>query len=199
MGTKAAAVALGRSTVVIVVPGLTGSEFCIPHGGIRMGTTGPNVVEAIDSVGYATAISFEQTSEAATLFSLASEQASARAEVTETRRRALDEIIIVTTDSLAGAEIVAVHGDVFGVVVRARNIFSNIGASLRTVAGGEAAGYTKLMVDTRNEARERLAVAAVDRGANAVVAMRYSSTEVADLMSEITAYGTAVTVSLPRD
>lgn len=158
----------------------------------------PKDVDLTDSVGFSARLSFENASEAADFVARADDRAAGRSGRVESRRRALDEIIIVTTDSVPGSEIIAVHGDVFGVVVRARNIFSNMAAGLRTVAGGEVAGYTKLMSDTRNDARERLAVAAVDRGANAVVAMRYSTAEVAELMSEIVAYGTAVTIRCPR-
>lgn len=86
------------------------------------------------------------------------------------------------------------HGDVFGLVVRARNIFSNIGAQLTTVVGGEVSSYTKLLTDSRNKARERMWREARSRGANAVVAMRFDCNEIGDIMSEIAAYGTAVTV-----
>ena len=80
------------------------------------------------------------------------------------------------------------------IVVRARNAFSNFGASLRTVFGGEAKGYTQLLTDSRHQAIERLKLAAMERGGNAVLAMRFDCNEIADLMSEIAAYGTAVIV-----
>ena len=86
------------------------------------------------------------------------------------------------------------HGDVFGTVVRARNMFSNMGASLRTAVGGEVSGYTKLVTQSRNEARERLAESALALGANAVIAMRFDSNEMADVMTEVIDYGTAVTI-----
>ncbi len=106
----------------------------------------------------------------------------------------LDGMIVTTMNDLPGYEIVAVHGEVFGLVVRARNVFSNIGASLRTVFGGEVGGYTRLLTDSRNHAIERLRLAASERGGNAVLAMRFDCNEIANLMSEIAAYGTAVTV-----
>jgi len=87
-----------------------------------------------------------------------------------------------------------VHGDVFGLIVRARNYFSNLGAQFRTLAGGEVAGYTTLLTDSRNQARERMWREARARGANAVVAMRFDCNEIGDIMSEVAAYGTAVTV-----
>jgi uncharacterized protein YbjQ (UPF0145 family) len=106
----------------------------------------------------------------------------------------LDDVIVVTTNDVAGHEIVAVHGEVFGLIVRARNVFSNLGASLRTLVGGEVSGYTQLLTDSRLHAVERLRAAAVEKGGNAVVAMRFDCNEIAGIMSEIAAYGTAVTI-----
>ncbi|HEY0388394.1 MAG TPA: YbjQ family protein [Gaiellales bacterium] len=106
----------------------------------------------------------------------------------------MDEIIISTMNDLPGYEVVEVHGEVFGLIVRARNVFSNLGAGLRTVFGGEAKGYTSLLSDSRNQAVERLSEAARAKGANAVLAMRFDCNEIADIMSEVAAYGTAVTV-----
>jgi uncharacterized protein YbjQ (UPF0145 family) len=103
-------------------------------------------------------------------------------------------VLIVTTNEVPGYRITAAHGDVFGLIVRARNYFSNLGASFRTLAGGEVAGYTKLLTDSRNQARERMWREARTRGANAVVAMRFDCNEIGDIMSEVAAYGTAVTV-----
>jgi uncharacterized protein YbjQ (UPF0145 family)/phage FluMu protein Com len=103
-------------------------------------------------------------------------------------------VLIVTTNDVAGYRITEVHGDVFGLIVRARNVFSNIGAQFMTVAGGEVAGYTKLLTDSRNQARERMWREARARGANAVVAMRFDCNEIGEIMSEVAAYGTAVTV-----
>ena len=112
--------------------------------------------------------------------------------------------LIVTTDEIPGYRITQVHGDVFGLTVRARNYFSNLGAQLRTLAGGEVAGYTRLLTDSRNEARTRMWHEANARGANAVVGMRFDCNEIGDIMSEIVAYGTAVTIEpdsghVPRD
>jgi uncharacterized protein YbjQ (UPF0145 family) len=103
-------------------------------------------------------------------------------------------VLIVTMNEIPGYRISQVHGDVFGLVVLARNIFSNVGAQLRTVAGGEVSGYTKLLTDSRNQARHRMWREARSRGANAVVAMRFDCNEIGDIMSEVVAYGTAVTV-----
>jgi hypothetical protein len=65
-------------------------------------------------------------------------------------------VLIVTTNEISGYRVTAVHGGVFGLIVRARNVFSNIGVQFMTVAGGEVAGYTKLLTDSRNQARERM-------------------------------------------
>jgi uncharacterized protein YbjQ (UPF0145 family) len=101
--------------------------------------------------------------------------------------------LIVTMNEIPGYRITEVHGDVFGIVVRARNYFSNIGAQFMTVAGGEVIGYTKLLIDSRNQARARMWREARARGANAVVAMRFDCNEIGGIMSEVVAYGTAVT------
>lgn len=106
-------------------------------------------------------------------------------------------MLIVTMNEIPGYRITQVHGDVFGLIVRARNVFSNLGAQLRTAVGGEVAGYTKLLTDSRNQARERMWREARALGANAVVAMRFDCNEIGDIMSEVAAYGTAVTVE-PR-
>jgi uncharacterized protein YbjQ (UPF0145 family) len=106
----------------------------------------------------------------------------------------LDGIIVTTVNDLAGYEILAVHGEVFGLVMRARNVFSNFDASLRTLFGGEVGSYTELLADSRKQAIERLRAAAIEKGGNAVFAMRFDCNEIANLMSEIAAYGTAFTV-----
>jgi uncharacterized protein YbjQ (UPF0145 family) len=99
----------------------------------------------------------------------------------------------VTTDEIPGYQITRVHGDVFGLMVRARHYFSNLGAQFRTISGGEVAGYTRLLADSRNEARMRMWREARARGANAIVGMRFDCNEIGDIMSEVAAYGTAVT------
>jgi uncharacterized protein YbjQ (UPF0145 family) len=112
----------------------------------------------------------------------------------QVEERDAQPVLIVTTNDIPGCQIKQVHGDVFGLIVRARNYFSNLGAQFRTLAGGEVAGYTKLLTDSRNQARERMWREARARGANAVVGMRFDCNEIGDIMSEVVAYGTAVTV-----
>ena len=105
------------------------------------------------------------------------------------------ELMVVTTNDVPGYRIDDVHGDVFGLIVRARNYFSNVGAQLRTVSGGEVGGYTKLLRESRVEARGRMIEEARAVGANAVVAMRFDCNAIGDIMTEIAAYGTAVTIT----
>lgn len=105
-----------------------------------------------------------------------------------------DDIMVVTTNNMPGYEVTKVYGEVFGLIVRSRNIFGNIGASFRTVFGGEVKGYTKLLADTREQALERLRGEAKARGANAVLMMRFDSGDIGGVMNEVVAYGTAVTV-----
>lgn len=85
------------------------------------------------------------------------------------------DLIVVTTNDIPGYEVTEVYGEVFGVVVRSRNLFSNIGASLRTIFGGEVRGYTKLITRTREQAMTRLGEEAVLKGANAILMMRFDS------------------------
>lgn len=106
----------------------------------------------------------------------------------------MDNMIVVTTNDLPGYEVTEVYGEVFGLIVRSRNVFSNIGASFRTVFGGEVRGYTRLLSDSREHALARLRQAAADKGANAVLMMRFDSGDIGGVMNEVAAYGTAVKV-----
>jgi uncharacterized protein YbjQ (UPF0145 family) len=110
-----------------------------------------------------------------------------------TAARAKPYVLVVTMNEIPGWRIEEVHGDVFGLVVRVRNYFSNKGAQFRTIAGGEVGGYTKMLTDSRYEARERMLDEARDLGANAIVAMRFDCNSIGEIMNEIAAYGTAVT------
>ena len=105
-----------------------------------------------------------------------------------------DQVIVATTNDLPGYEIIETYGEVFGLIVRSRNVFSNFGASLRTVFGGEVKGYTRLLSDSREQALDRLRTEAAARGANAVLAMRFDSGDIGGVMNEVAAYGTAVRV-----
>ena len=101
-------------------------------------------------------------------------------------------MLIVTTDSVPGSEIGQTLGLARGSAARSRNIGADFFASIKNVVGGEVSQYTKLMAETREQALERLAMDAQRMGADAVVAVRFDSSSVAQGANEITAYGTAV-------
>lgn len=103
-------------------------------------------------------------------------------------------MLIVSTNDVPGARITHTIGETFGLTVRSRNVGSNFGASLKAIAGGELKGITKLLHDCRQEALDRLAQEAEARGANAVVAFRFETTEFAGTGIEVCAYGTAVVI-----
>jgi uncharacterized protein YbjQ (UPF0145 family) len=103
-------------------------------------------------------------------------------------------MIVVTTPYLIGHRIVESKGMVFGLVVRSRGLGGNIMAGLRSLGGGEIHEYTSLLEDTRRQAIDRLVRNATMVGANAIISMRFDSSELSGYMSEIVAYGTAVTV-----
>lgn len=105
-------------------------------------------------------------------------------------------MLIVTTNDIPGWEIQRVCGEVFGLTVRSRNAFSQMGAGLKSIFGGELQGMTKNLATSRTEVMGRLMDAARERGGNAVVAMRFDTSEMADTWTEICAYGTAV-VAVP--
>jgi uncharacterized protein YbjQ (UPF0145 family) len=102
-------------------------------------------------------------------------------------------MLITTSNDLPGYDQIAVQGEVFGLTVRARNIGAGCFAAVRSLAGGEVPGFTKLLVQSRNEAMARMVAEAESRGANAIVAMRFDSGAIGQ-WSEICAYGTAVSV-----
>jgi uncharacterized protein YbjQ (UPF0145 family) len=104
-------------------------------------------------------------------------------------------VIVATTPFIAGHRITETKGQTFGLVVRSRGFSGNLLAGLRSIAGGEIHEYTQLLEDTRRQALDRLVQNATLMGANAVVSMRFDSSEIAGTMSEIVAYGTAVVVT----
>ena len=101
-------------------------------------------------------------------------------------------MLITTMNDLPGFEITEVLGDVFGLTVRSRNLGSQIGASLKSLVGGELKGMTKMLADGREHARERLTEEAQEKGADAVMAFRFDTSELGGTWTEICAYGTAV-------
>jgi uncharacterized protein YbjQ (UPF0145 family) len=103
-------------------------------------------------------------------------------------------MIVVTTENIPHHRVVEVKGQVFGVVVRSRGIGGNFMAGLRSIVGGEIYEYTQLLEEARRHAVDRLVQNATAMGANAVIMMRFDSSEIGQTMSEIVAYGTAVIV-----
>jgi uncharacterized protein YbjQ (UPF0145 family) len=104
-------------------------------------------------------------------------------------------MIVTTTPFLSGHRIEETKGQVFGLVVRSRGLGGNIAAGLRSLVGGEIHEYTELLEDTRRQALDRMVQNATLMGANAVLSMRFDSSELGNTMSEIVAYGTAVLVT----
>src|SRR5690242_6766160 len=104
-------------------------------------------------------------------------------------------MMITTTENVSGHRIHEVLGEVFGVVVRSRGIGGNLMAGLRSLKGGEIKEYTQLLETSRKEAIDRMVQNAAAMGANAVVMMRFDSSEIGETMSEIVAYGTTVVLA----
>ena len=101
-------------------------------------------------------------------------------------------MILASTDLVQGREISEVLGLVKGQIVQSRHIGRDIMAGLKNIVGGEVKSYTEMIVEARKIATERMIAEAQALGADAIVATRYSSSEVMDGASEILAYGTAV-------
>jgi uncharacterized protein YbjQ (UPF0145 family) len=101
-------------------------------------------------------------------------------------------MIVVTTNDLPGWRIDEVIGEVWGLTVRSRNAFSQMGAGLKSIFGGELKGMTQALYDSRNEVMNRMVTEAQNRGASAILAMRFDTSEMGDVWTEICAYGTAV-------
>ena len=103
-------------------------------------------------------------------------------------------MLVATTPFIAGHRVVETKGQVFGLVVRSRGFSGNLIAGLRSLGGGEIKEYTSLLEDTRRQALDRLVKNATLMGGNAVISMRFDSSEMATTMTEIVAYGTAVVI-----
>ncbi|HZK49547.1 MAG TPA: YbjQ family protein [Thermoleophilia bacterium] len=101
-------------------------------------------------------------------------------------------MIVVTTDSIPGREVTEVLGVVRGNTIRARHLGKDILAALRNVVGGEIVEYTKLMAESREQAIDRMTQRAEELGADAILAMRITTSMVMSQASEILVYGTAV-------
>jgi uncharacterized protein YbjQ (UPF0145 family) len=101
-------------------------------------------------------------------------------------------VIVTTMNDIPGYDIDEVFGEVMGLTVRSRNIGSQIGAGLKSILGGELKGMTKALADSRAQVTARMIEEAEAKGANAVVAMRFDTSEMGSNWTEICAYGTAV-------
>ena len=102
-------------------------------------------------------------------------------------------MIVVTTNEIPGYRIQAVLGEVMGLTVRSTNIGATFTAGLRSIGGGELPEFTKIMYESRQQVTHRMVAEAQQRGANAIVAMRFD-TDAIGQFSEVCAYGTAVIV-----
>jgi uncharacterized protein YbjQ (UPF0145 family) len=103
-----------------------------------------------------------------------------------------EPMIVSTMNDLPGFEVTDVIGEVFGLTVRSRNMGSQVGAGLKSLVGGELRGQTKMLIESRLQAQQRLEEEAAGRGADAILAMRFDATEIGGGWQEICAYGTAV-------
>ncbi|GAA4302157.1 YbjQ family protein [Compostibacter hankyongensis] len=106
----------------------------------------------------------------------------------------MDAKLITTANELAGYRITGYLGLVRGITVRSRSIFGNIAGGFQTLVGGKISIYQELCEKTRQEALDHLVTHAIQMGANAVIAMRYDANEIMSGVTEVLAYGTAVTV-----
>ncbi len=106
----------------------------------------------------------------------------------------IDQSMVTTSIDLAGYKVVKNLGVVRGITVRSRGFWGNIGAAFQTLAGGKISIYVTLCEKTREEAMQQLLEHADQRGANAILSMRYDANEVIGGVNEVLAYGTAVLV-----
>ncbi|MBU3829260.1 MAG: heavy metal-binding domain-containing protein [Candidatus Lactobacillus pullistercoris] len=103
----------------------------------------------------------------------------------------MKDILVTTTEHIPNKNY-EIIGEVFGVTTQSRNAISDIGAGLKSIVGGEIKGYTKMLHSSRDQAIERLREAAAEKGADAIVMMRFDSGSIGGDMQSIVAYGTAV-------
>ena len=101
-------------------------------------------------------------------------------------------MIIVTTDHITGKTIKKTFGLVRGNTISARHAGRDIAAFLKNIVGGEIREYTKMMAESREQALDRMIEEAEQRGANAIINVRFATSMIMQSASEILAYGTAV-------
>ncbi|MGN9067660.1 heavy metal-binding domain-containing protein, partial [Ligilactobacillus agilis] len=100
-------------------------------------------------------------------------------------------MLVTTTEQIPGKNY-EVLGEVFGVTTQSRNVVSDFGAGIKNIVGGEIKGYTKMLQTSREKALGRMVAEAKDKGADAVVMMRFDSGSIGGDMQSVVAYGTAV-------
>jgi uncharacterized protein YbjQ (UPF0145 family) len=103
-------------------------------------------------------------------------------------------MIVTNIEQVPGKRIIEHYGLVTGSTVRSKNAFKDLGAGFKSIFGGEMKSYTKLLEETREEALKRITQQAQQLGANAIVNVRFSTSDIAQGASEIYVYGTAVKV-----
>ena len=103
-------------------------------------------------------------------------------------------MIVVTTNDVPGYRIVRTIGLVRGITVRSRSVIGTIGGALQSLVGGNLSLFTQLAETSRREALDLMIEHAEQMGGNAVIGMRYDSNDIADGITEMLAYGTAVFV-----
>ena len=106
--------------------------------------------------------------------------------------RSIDPTLVTTAFDLPGHSVAKNFGIVRGIVVRSRSMYGTIGASLQTLVGGNISLYTELCENARADAFRLMLEHAAERGANALIGVRYDANEVAPGVTEVLAYGTAV-------
>jgi len=101
-------------------------------------------------------------------------------------------MIVTTTDEVPGRTVSETIGLVRGSSVRSAHIGRDVMAKLKNLVGGEVTEYTKLLAESREQALDRMVEEARARGANAIVCVRFMSSDIGDDAAEMLAYGTAV-------
>jgi len=103
-------------------------------------------------------------------------------------------MLMSTTETIEGRKIIKHLGLVRGNTIRARHLGRDIMAGLRNIVGGEITDYTKMMAESREQALDRMIENAQNLGANAIVGIKFTTSMIMSMASEILAYGTAVVV-----
>ncbi len=111
---------------------------------------------------------------------------------------AFDHSLVTSAFELPGLTIVRNYGLVRGIIVRSRSVVGNIGAAFQQIVGGNISIYTELCERARVDAYELMIQHAAEIGANGVIGVRYDATEIAQGVTEVLCYGTAVTVAQPQ-